>query len=185
MRKLVETLKRGNSAIVAKNLDKTFARLNHYSFAQPTSSSSLYDHDISLPIVWPLDIHLIIFIPRSIDWSPSAAADLKASLQKALTQVLHNQRSTRLELQKHPHCHHHHHDHDDHHDHDHHHHDQGGNNGWFNSQAGTVETILYLLDDVDMPTTPAKKTSRELSGWDRLRRRRMELYADICFNSPF
>jgi len=31
-------------------------------------------------------------------------------------------------------------------------------------QAGTVETILYLLEDVDMPTTPAKKTSRELSG---------------------
>ena len=51
MRKLVETLKRGNSAIVAKNLDKTFARLNHYSFAQPTSSSSLYDHEVSLPIV--------------------------------------------------------------------------------------------------------------------------------------
>ena len=175
MRKLVETLKRGNSAIVAKNLDKTFARLNHYSFAQPTSSSSLYDHEVSLPIVWPLDIHLIIIIPRSIDWSPSASADLKASLQKTLTQVLHNQRSTRLELQKHPHCHHHH----------HHDHDQGGNNWWFNSQAGTVETILYLLDDVDMPTTPAKKTSRELSGLDRLRRRRMELYADIGFNSPF
>jgi len=31
-------------------------------------------------------------------------------------------------------------------------------------QAGTVETILYLLEDVDMPSTPAKKTSRELSG---------------------
>merc|ERR1719362_2659404 len=27
-------------------------------------------------------------------------------------------------------------------------------------QAGTVETILYLLEDVDMPSTPAKKTSR-------------------------
>lgn len=31
-------------------------------------------------------------------------------------------------------------------------------------QASTVETVLYLLDDVDMPSTPAKKTSRELSG---------------------
>jgi len=31
-------------------------------------------------------------------------------------------------------------------------------------QASTVETVLYLLDDVDLPTTPAKKTSRELSG---------------------
>jgi hypothetical protein len=27
-----------------------------------------------------------------------------------------------------------------------------------------VETILYLLEDVDTPTTPAKNTSRELSG---------------------
>lgn len=31
-------------------------------------------------------------------------------------------------------------------------------------QASTVETVLYLLEDVDLPTTPAKKTSRELSG---------------------
>lgn len=31
-------------------------------------------------------------------------------------------------------------------------------------QASTVETVLYLLDDVDLPSTPAKKTSRELSG---------------------
>ena len=32
------------------------------------------------------------------------------------------------------------------------------------SQASRIETVLYLLEDVDMPTTPAKKTSRELSG---------------------
>jgi len=31
-------------------------------------------------------------------------------------------------------------------------------------QASTVETVLYLLEDVDIPSTPAKKTSRELSG---------------------
>jgi len=30
-------------------------------------------------------------------------------------------------------------------------------------QASTIETVLYLLEDVDLPTTPAKKTSRELS----------------------
>merc|ERR1712098_271443 len=31
-------------------------------------------------------------------------------------------------------------------------------------QASTIETVLYLLEDVDLPATPAKKTSRELSG---------------------
>ena len=31
-------------------------------------------------------------------------------------------------------------------------------------QAATMETVLYLLDDVDLPSSPAKKTSRELSG---------------------
>lgn len=31
-------------------------------------------------------------------------------------------------------------------------------------QATTVETVLYLLEDVDIPSAPAKKTSRELSG---------------------
>lgn len=30
--------------------------------------------------------------------------------------------------------------------------------------AATLETVLYLLDDVDLPSSPAKKTSRELSG---------------------
>jgi len=31
-------------------------------------------------------------------------------------------------------------------------------------QATTLETVLYLLEDVDLPSSPAKKTSRELSG---------------------
>merc|ERR1740128_1364886 len=31
-------------------------------------------------------------------------------------------------------------------------------------QATTIETVLYLLEDVDLPSSPAKKTSRELSG---------------------
>lgn len=31
-------------------------------------------------------------------------------------------------------------------------------------QSSTIETVLYLLEDVDLPATPAKKTSRELSG---------------------
>ena len=31
-------------------------------------------------------------------------------------------------------------------------------------QSSTLETVLYLLEDVDLPPTPAKKTSRELSG---------------------
>ena len=31
-------------------------------------------------------------------------------------------------------------------------------------QSSTLETVLYLLEDVDLPATPAKKTSRELSG---------------------
>ena len=28
----------------------------------------------------------------------------------------------------------------------------------------TVETVQYLLEDIDLPTSPKKRTSRELSG---------------------
>lgn len=31
-------------------------------------------------------------------------------------------------------------------------------------QAMTVETVQYLLEDIDLPTSPKKRTSRELSG---------------------
>jgi len=31
-------------------------------------------------------------------------------------------------------------------------------------QASTLETVIYLLEDMDLPPSPAKKTSRELSG---------------------
>jgi len=31
-------------------------------------------------------------------------------------------------------------------------------------QASTLETVVYLLEDIDLPPSPAKKTSRELSG---------------------
>ena len=31
-------------------------------------------------------------------------------------------------------------------------------------QAVTVETVQYLLEDTDLPTSPKKRTSRELSG---------------------
>ena len=31
-------------------------------------------------------------------------------------------------------------------------------------RASTLETVIYLLEDLDLPPSPAKKTSRELSG---------------------
>ena len=31
-------------------------------------------------------------------------------------------------------------------------------------KASTLETVIYLLEDLDLPPSPAKKTSRELSG---------------------
>lgn len=31
-------------------------------------------------------------------------------------------------------------------------------------QASTLETVIYLLEDTDLPSSPSKKTSRELSG---------------------
>ena len=34
----------------------------------------------------------------------------------------------------------------------------------FSFQNSTLETVIYLLEDMDLPSSPAKKTSRELSG---------------------
>ena len=31
-------------------------------------------------------------------------------------------------------------------------------------KASTLETVIYLLEDLDLPPSPTKKTSRELSG---------------------
>ena len=34
----------------------------------------------------------------------------------------------------------------------------------FSFKNSTLETVIYLLEDMDLPSSPAKKTSRELSG---------------------